>query len=310
MCPASASSAIESIEQRGGQFDDEEDGQDRRGDDHPAHARVTAVAVIVSGSHACNICVKSHMSQVARVTRIRCPVMATFPYYVECNFTLKPTVSRVQSCRRRFSQPRRSQGERSASTRARLIDATVDCLTQYGYAGTTTPRIAELAGLTRGAQVHHFGSKHDLMSAAMHHMTAKTVATVVAGFKDGYTRAEDPLGAILELIWDVHVAPGFVPVVELWVAGRTIPSWVARWPSSPRSRRARSPRRSSSRCRTTCTAPCSSSSTPRWTPCAASSSPPSSSGTGSSRGAGGRPRPPLLRRMAHPDLTAWLAAAV
>lgn len=119
------------------------------------------------------------------------------------------------------SQPRRSQGERSASTRARLIDATVDCLTQYGYAGTTTPRIAEMAGLTRGAQMHHFGSKHELMSAAMHHMTAKTVATVVAGFKDGYTSAEDPIGAIFELIWDVHVAPGFVPVVELWVAGRT-----------------------------------------------------------------------------------------
>jgi len=96
-------------------------------------------------------------------------------------------------------------------------------LTKYGYAGTTTPRIAELAGLTRGAQVHHFGSKHELMSAAMHHMTAKTVATVVAGFRDGYTKADDPLGAILELIWGVHVAPGFVPVVELWVAGRTDP---------------------------------------------------------------------------------------
>jgi AcrR family transcriptional regulator len=122
-----------------------------------------------------------------------------------------------------ISQPRRSQGERSASTRARLIEATVDCLTQYGYAGTTTPRIAEMAGLTRGAQMHHFGSKHELMSAAMHHMTAKTVATVVAGFKDGYTSAEDPLGDIFELIWDVHLAPGFVPVVELWVAGRTDP---------------------------------------------------------------------------------------
>jgi AcrR family transcriptional regulator len=120
-------------------------------------------------------------------------------------------------------QPRRSQGERSASTRARLLDATVDCLTKYGYAGTTTPRIAELAGLTRGAQVHHFGSKHELMSAAMHHMTAKTVATVVASFKDGYTKVADPLGAIFDLIWDVHVAPGFVPVVELWVAGRTDP---------------------------------------------------------------------------------------
>ena len=89
------------------------------------------------------------------------------------------------------SAPRRTQGERSASTRARLLDATVECLTRYGYAGTTTPRIAEMAGLTRGAQVHHFGSKHELMTAAMHHMTAKTVATVVASFREGYRNAAE-----------------------------------------------------------------------------------------------------------------------
>lgn len=121
------------------------------------------------------------------------------------------------------SAPRRTQGERSASTRARLLDATVECLTKYGYAGTTTPRIAEMAGLTRGAQVHHFGSKYELMTAAMHHMTAKTVATVVASFREGYRNAADPMGAIFDLMWDVHLAPGFVPVVELWVAGRTDP---------------------------------------------------------------------------------------
>ena len=121
------------------------------------------------------------------------------------------------------ARPRRTQEERSASTRVRLLEATVECLTKYGYAGTTTPRIAEEAGLTRGAQVHHFGSKHELMSAAMHHMTANTVATIVAGFREGYTRVADPLGAIFDLIWDVHVAPGFVPVVGLWVAGRTDP---------------------------------------------------------------------------------------
>ncbi|MBY0440657.1 MAG: TetR family transcriptional regulator, partial [Mycobacteriaceae bacterium] len=45
---------------------------------------------------------------------------------------------------------RRTQAERSAATRIRLLDATVDCLATYGYAGTTTPRVAELAGLTRG----------------------------------------------------------------------------------------------------------------------------------------------------------------
>lgn len=121
------------------------------------------------------------------------------------------------------SSPRRSQEQRSAATRARILDATVKCLTNYGYAGTTTPRIAEEAGLTRGAQVHHFGTKQELMTAAMHHMTAGTVATVVAGFRQDFTTADDPIDAVLELLWDTHHAWGFVPVVELWVAGRTDP---------------------------------------------------------------------------------------
>ena len=85
-------------QQRGGQLDGEEDGQDRRGDDHPAHARVTAVAVVVSGTHSGNLCVKPHMSQVATSTvEFDALLRPTFPYYVECNFSLKPIVSRVQS---------------------------------------------------------------------------------------------------------------------------------------------------------------------------------------------------------------------
>jgi AcrR family transcriptional regulator len=32
----------------------------------------------------------------------------------------------------------RTQEERSAAMRVRLLDATIDCLVEYGYAGTTT----------------------------------------------------------------------------------------------------------------------------------------------------------------------------
>ena len=39
---------------------------------------------------------------------------------------------------------RRTQAERSAAMRTRLLDATIECLVTYGYAGTTTPRVAEL----------------------------------------------------------------------------------------------------------------------------------------------------------------------
>ncbi len=54
--------------------------------------------------------------------------------------------------------------------RTRLLDATIECLVTYGYAGTTTPRVAERAGVTRGAQIHHFRSKEDLVVAAIEHL--------------------------------------------------------------------------------------------------------------------------------------------
>lgn len=64
------------------------------------------------------------------------------------------------------SRPRRTQGERSEAMRQRLIDATLECLETDGYAGTTISRIIEVAGVSRGAPVHHFPSKNALIAAA------------------------------------------------------------------------------------------------------------------------------------------------
>ena len=118
---------------------------------------------------------------------------------------------------------RRSQAQRSAEMRTRLLDATIDCLIKYGYAGTTTPRVAEMAGVTRGAQVHHFGSRDELMLAAVEHLAVKRMAAAVSRFGDGVTKSADPLGAVFDIAWDIHRGPIFIPIVELWVAGRTDP---------------------------------------------------------------------------------------
>jgi len=61
---------------------------------------------------------------------------------------------------------RRTQSERSDAMRKRLIDATLHCLTQDGYAGTTVSSIVRRAGVSRGAQLHHFPNKHALILEA------------------------------------------------------------------------------------------------------------------------------------------------
>jgi AcrR family transcriptional regulator len=119
--------------------------------------------------------------------------------------------------------PRRTQEQRSAQTRARLLEATIECLVRYGYNGTTTPRVAAMAGVTRGAQVHHFGSKNDLVIAALKHLAAKRTAAVVGNVGD-LAATQDPIGEVLDLLWEVHQGPMFIAAVELWVAGRTDPA--------------------------------------------------------------------------------------
>jgi len=117
---------------------------------------------------------------------------------------------------------RRTQEERSNATRERLLDATVDCLIEYGYTGTTVARIAERAGVTRGAQVHHYPTKADLVLAALRHLATKQVEQSIAELPR-LTRASDVIGATLDMLWRVHKGPIFVAIVELWVAARTDP---------------------------------------------------------------------------------------
>src|SRR5438309_628978 len=74
---------------------------------------------------------------------------------------------------------RRTQAERRAATRTALLDATIACLVEDGYAGTTTRRIAERAGLTPGAQQHHFATKIQLVTEALRHLADRLAAEVI-----------------------------------------------------------------------------------------------------------------------------------
>jgi AcrR family transcriptional regulator len=106
--------------------------------------------------------------------------------------------------------------------RRRLLDATVDCLVRYGYAGTTTTRVTELAGVTRGAQVHHFPTRADLVAAAVRHLAEKRAELAFEKI-DEVRQSADPLDAALDLLWEIHQGPINFATVEMWVAARTDP---------------------------------------------------------------------------------------
>ena len=118
----------------------------------------------------------------------------------------------------------RTQEQRSAATRAALLDSTIDCLIAYGYAGTTTTRVAEHAGVSRGAQMHHFQRKAPLVVAALLHLAERRRRELLqrAGDELGRDPVADPAKA-LDILWSTFSGPLFTAALELWMAARTDP---------------------------------------------------------------------------------------
>jgi AcrR family transcriptional regulator len=115
---------------------------------------------------------------------------------------------------------RRTQEERSAATRARLLDATLECLAELGYARTTTTEIAERGGVSRGAQLHHFPTKAELVTEAVEHLFEKRDLEFREAFARLPADAERSRAAV-DLLWSMVAGPTFHAWLELVVAART-----------------------------------------------------------------------------------------
>ena len=116
---------------------------------------------------------------------------------------------------------RRRQAERSATTQAALLEATIHCLAERGYDGTSTKEICRRAGVSRGAQVHHYPTKVDLLVAAVEHLCDRRHQEFRQMVQDG-TRPQR-LDAAFEQLWRIYSGPTLVAWIELTVASRTDP---------------------------------------------------------------------------------------
>jgi AcrR family transcriptional regulator len=117
---------------------------------------------------------------------------------------------------------RSRQQARSEQTRARLMVATVECLAELGWAGTTTTVVAERAGVSRGAQLHHFPTRAALVVGTVDHLgraRKDEIRTEAAALPLGPGRTR----AVLEMLSRLYTGPLFKAALELWVAARTDP---------------------------------------------------------------------------------------
>ena len=117
---------------------------------------------------------------------------------------------------------RRTQAERSATTREALLDATIECLVEDGYAGTTTSQVALRAGLSRGAHLHHFQTRNALIAAALDELARKRHAEALAA-ADRLPSGPERLPAALDIIWSFYASQLFQAALDLWSHARTDP---------------------------------------------------------------------------------------
>jgi len=114
------------------------------------------------------------------------------------------------------------QQTKSQLTRRSILQAAVDCFYELGYANTTTENVSSKAGVSRGAMLHHFPSRFDLIRATVEHlnllrieMFAREEAAVNRGAE--HTRIEEGIDSY----WQQLNTPTFIVFHELKIAART-----------------------------------------------------------------------------------------
>ncbi|WP_229054161.1 TetR/AcrR family transcriptional regulator [Aeromicrobium sp. Leaf350] len=112
---------------------------------------------------------------------------------------------------------RRTQDERTARTRDRIIDAALTCLGERGYGSTSLGAVQARAGVARGTLLHHFPTRATLMAAAAEHLVDLRLQLLTSEVEPG----DDPWDVVVELVWRDFRSETSAAALELWVAART-----------------------------------------------------------------------------------------
>lgn len=117
------------------------------------------------------------------------------------------------------------QAQKSQMTRDRILEAAIDCFINLGYTNVTTAKVADFAGVSRGAMLHHFPSKTELIQAAVEYLHDKLLENYSAQV-DSIPKSltgKDRRRAGIDAYWKYLTGDLFIASHELVVAGRTDP---------------------------------------------------------------------------------------
>lgn len=125
----------------------------------------------------------------------------------------------MRAARTRLTLPpaprvRRSHAERSAATRAKIIDAVVDVIARDGFQRLTAQQIAQRSGVTWGAVQHHFGGKDQLLLAVLEDSFERFAERLQPIATTGTTLAARA-GLFVDLAWEHFRGPHYRATFEI-----------------------------------------------------------------------------------------------
>ena len=117
---------------------------------------------------------------------------------------------------------RPTQAERVTAMRARLLDATIECLVEQGYSQMSTNDVVRRAGVSRGALAHYFPTKAELVAAAGERLIEERTVEFEVMFR-ALPAERQTVAEAIDALWSYYEGPTFAAFLELIVAARTDP---------------------------------------------------------------------------------------
>src|SRR5688500_10616725 len=115
-----------------------------------------------------------------------------------------------------------TQAERRATTQTRLLEAAIDCVAELGYVRSSTTEIARRAGVSRGAQLHHFPTKAELVGAAIDYSLTRRLEEYVR-LVEQIPPGRERVAKAIDHLWASFQEKDCTAWIEVAVAARADP---------------------------------------------------------------------------------------
>jgi len=115
-------------------------------------------------------------------------------------------------------EPRRTRAEQRAATRQAIIDATIECLIEDGYASLSTRRVAERAGVAQSTIIYHFETREALLVEAVTHAALRLAEQSLGRIDLAALRTPAQRELVLDEAWLEFTSPQALAAAQLWAA--------------------------------------------------------------------------------------------